>query len=445
MLDQEHAALPKPPNDRNTYTLGSIGEHNIVIACLPQDRLGMNSTASAAIWMVSTFPSIKFGLMVGIGSGMPPKVRLGDVVVGTPVGHFPSVVQCDFGRARDGGRFVRTGALNTPPNSLLTALAKLETEHEMRGTRIPNYLENVKRIWPRLGQQYLSTDSLEDILFKADYHHMEQSRAEKDDNLSNNESNREGESCPFCDKTQVVERSPRDTRVHYGLIASVNQVIKNAAIRDELNKDLGGNVLCIDMEAAGLSNNFPCIVIRGICDYADTHKNAKWQGYAAMVAAASAKELLQFVPSRSISNINTATHVLATGGLRNTMQGVRDIFTERPVQRNRPAPAPGDFYVTWLLDMWKPTPAIDSTRPERRSFSQFKTSHLTLLPLEDPSSSENKMVSDGSQTLHIANPLPISEPATKDQLGTEEDLFTEFVCTNPNDSDLISLVYDKVC
>jgi nucleoside phosphorylase len=82
-------------------------------------------------------------------------------------------------------------------------------------------------------------------------------------------------------------------RVHFGLIASGNQVIKDAAFRDKLNKDLGGQILCVEMEAAGLMNNFPCIVIRGVCDYADSHKNKDWQEYAAAVAAAFAKEFLE--------------------------------------------------------------------------------------------------------------------------------------------------------
>jgi nucleoside phosphorylase len=112
MLDQRHADLPKPLNDYNTYTLGSIGKYNIVIACLPKGKLGTSSAATVATQMVRTFPSIKIGLMVGIGGGIPPKVRLGDVVVSTPVGQFPGVVQWDFGKAKQGGNFERTGSLN---------------------------------------------------------------------------------------------------------------------------------------------------------------------------------------------------------------------------------------------------------------------------------------------------------------------------------------------
>jgi hypothetical protein len=73
--------------------------------------------------------------------------------------------------------------------------------------------------------------------------------------------------------------------------------MKDAQQRDRIAKEQ--DVLCFEMEAAGLMNHFPCIVIRGISDYSDTHKNDKWHGYAAMVAAAYAKDLLGcIVPSR---------------------------------------------------------------------------------------------------------------------------------------------------
>jgi nucleoside phosphorylase len=92
----------------------------------------------------------------------------------------------------------------------------------------------------------------------------------------------------------VVRRQPRDNAeivVHYGTIASGNQVMRNGIERDRVSRDLGG-VLCFEMEAAGLMNTFPCLIIRGICDYADSHKNKQWQSYAAVAAAACAKELL---------------------------------------------------------------------------------------------------------------------------------------------------------
>jgi nucleoside phosphorylase len=311
MLDRKHPPLAKSPNDHNTYTLGTIGAHNVVIACLPFGRIGNNSSATVATRMIATFPSIKFGLMVGIGGGIPPKVRLGDVVVSTPKDEFPGVVQWDMGKAEEGGKFKRTGSLNNPPSALLTALTLLKSEHEMNGPKIPQYLDDLQKNWPRLASKYMRPDSLEDILFKSDYGHVNESSADFDavpenkGNEEDEEAKEEKDCCRFCDRSKVVKRKPRDMIVHYGLIASGNQVVKDAAFRDMLIKSLEGDVLCIEMEAAGLMNDFPCIVIRGICDYADSHKNKDWQEHAAAVAAAFAKELLSVVPAQEVEQMLT--------------------------------------------------------------------------------------------------------------------------------------------
>jgi nucleoside phosphorylase len=65
--------------------------------------------------------------------------------------------------------------------------------------------------------------------------------------------------------------SPRDDpTIHYGPIASGNQLMKDAKLRDSLAHEVG--VLCFEMEASGLMDHFPSLVVRGICDYADTRK-----------------------------------------------------------------------------------------------------------------------------------------------------------------------------
>lgn len=87
-----------------------------------------------------------------------------------------------------------------------------------------------------------------------------------------------------------ITREETEPVIHYGLIASGNQVMRHGITREKLRKKHG--MLCFKMEAAGLMNNFPCLVIRGICDYSNTHKNKRWQHYAAAVTAAYAKEHL---------------------------------------------------------------------------------------------------------------------------------------------------------
>ena len=96
-----------------------------------------------------------------------------------------------------------------------------------------------------------------------------------------------------CTEIEPVLRSSRSgasPMVHYGTIASGNQVIKHAHTRDLLAKD--PNILCFEMEAAALMDEHRFLIIRGIADYCDTHKSKIFQGYAALAAAAVAKELL---------------------------------------------------------------------------------------------------------------------------------------------------------
>lgn len=308
MLDDRHVCLPKPPNDPNAYTLGSIDKHNIVIACLPQGEIGTNSAATIATWMISTFPSIKFGLMVGIGGGIPPKVRLGDVVVSTPTDQYGGVVQWDFGKAEEGGKFKETGSLNKPPTLLRTALTKLITENELSGSRIPEYLDELRQKWPRLESKYIWSESWIDPLSisRSPYNH----------GGSHNPCNTLKRKAEQIDGTAIVnadQRKKRDIHVHYGLIASGNQVIKDAKFRDDLNQRYNGKLLCVEMEAAGLMNNFPCIVIRGICDYADSQKNKDWQEHAAAVAAAFAKELLQYVQPSEVERERPVKDIIQKG------------------------------------------------------------------------------------------------------------------------------------
>lgn len=116
-----------------------------------------------------------------------------------------------------------------------------------------------------------------------------------------------GDGCISCDNIRKLQRKARTVDapgIHYGIIASGNQVIRDGARRDQISSELR-KVLCFEMEAAGLMNRFPCLVIRGMCDYADSHKNKRWQPYAAGTAAAYAKELLLMVPAADLPKIQT--------------------------------------------------------------------------------------------------------------------------------------------
>jgi nucleoside phosphorylase len=53
-------------------------------------------------------------------------------------------------------------------------------------------------------------------------------------------------------------------------------------------------VIAFEMEGAGIWETFPgCLIIKGVCDYADSHKSKRWQAYAAATAAAATKAVLE--------------------------------------------------------------------------------------------------------------------------------------------------------
>lgn len=287
MFDEIHPNLENSRTDNNTYILGKICEHNVVAACLPVGVYGTTSASIVASQMLSSFGSVRFWLMVGIGGGAPTKkhdIRLGDVVVSIPTSRFEGVVQYDYGKTISGGRFERTGTLNKPPSFLLTAVARLRADHELKDHRTPNLLSDMLRRHPRMVPNFTHRGQGQDLLFSAEYDHVDPSKSCED----------------CCNRRKLLARPLRasnNPEIHYGLIASANQVMKHGRTRNNIVKQL--DVLCFEMEAAGLMDNFPCLVIRGICDYADSHKNKHWQGYAAATASAYAKELLSVVPVTS--------------------------------------------------------------------------------------------------------------------------------------------------
>ncbi|EPS45333.1 hypothetical protein H072_698 [Dactylellina haptotyla CBS 200.50] len=311
MLDEVHQ---KPEwqysHDNNNYKLGKIGSHNVAIVCLPAGVYGTTSATKIATQMLSSFPSIKFALMVGIGGGVPSAandIRLGDVVVSKPKGSSSGVVQYDYGKAVK-GELISGGVLDKPPQHLLTAIARLDAEHMTSGTNsISEYIAQMLHRFPSMTQfEYPGSEN--DQLFEAEYYHI-------GDSIT----------CEGCNPDRHIPRPQRQSsqpRIFYGTIGSGNQVIKDGMMRDKLARQK--EIICFEMEAAGLMDILPCLVIRGICDYADSHKNKLWQEYAAATAAAYAKELLNTVPGRPVSqNISELSD--RAGSFRSNTTMVEDL------------------------------------------------------------------------------------------------------------------------
>ncbi|KAF6834014.1 Kinesin light chain 5 [Colletotrichum musicola] len=294
-LDEEHDDCPPvAQNDNNNYALGKIGRHNVVIAVLPDGEYGTNAAGAVARDMLHSFPNVRIGLMVGIGGGAPSSrydVRLGDVVVSSREGGKGGVFQYDFGKAVQNQdiSFQHTGFLNQPPTLLRTAVSALKSRYRRKGHQLNNAIDEALERWPRLRGEYSRPPLASDRLYRSEITHPYSS-----------------EGCAqVCsdDPVDLIPRAKRgehtdDPAIHYGLIACANQLMKNAMLRDKLATEY--DVVCFELEAAGLMNHFPCIVIRGICDYSDSHKNKEWQGFAAMTASAYAKDLLRQIPPNRI-------------------------------------------------------------------------------------------------------------------------------------------------
>ncbi|KAF2818592.1 purine and uridine phosphorylase [Ophiobolus disseminans] len=284
-LDEKHEAPDNlPVHDNNDYTLGRIGKHNVVIAGLPNGKYGTTSAANVAKDMLRSFPQVRLGLMVGIGGGAPSDkddIRLGDVVVSSPGNGSGGVFQYDFGKTMQDQDFQPTSSLNQPLTVLLTAVGGLRAQYKLDGHGIDKTIVDILKKNPRLRKEFTRPDVGTDRLYRPSIVHPL-----NDASCSTACSD---------DPSQMIQRNLREEwddnpAIHYGIIASGNQLMKDALVRDIIVKERG--IMCFEMEAAGLMDNFPCLVVRGICDYSDSHKNKKWQGYAAMTAAAYAKDLL---------------------------------------------------------------------------------------------------------------------------------------------------------
>lgn len=268
MLDERHLVLSATdPHDANSYVLGGIGDHNVVIACLPAATTGKVSAATVAKDMIRSFPAVRFGLLVGIGGGAPyhgargndnstsseeedsedseedaediRDIRLGDVVISLHSKSSDAVVQYDFGKSLQEKEFIRCGGkLNKPPNIVLSAVAHLRAQHELDGHKISEILSKLVSNHPSNAAKFQYPGSRRDSLFKSTIIHVEGKRSCK--------------TCRGPRDRNLIKRKDRPNnspRLHYGTIGSADQVMKDAILRDKWAQK--ENIICFEMEAAG--------------------------------------------------------------------------------------------------------------------------------------------------------------------------------------------------
>ncbi|RSL87982.1 hypothetical protein CEP52_015349 [Fusarium oligoseptatum] len=252
MLDEIHDGIPERSAGQTVlYTLGKIGSHNVAIAGYPAGEVGIGVSGSMVSEALRDFPNLEAGILVGIAAGIPsPKrdIRLGDVAVAIPNSDNPGVIGYDLAKVEEDG--VRLKQWQNSTHALLrSAIASIQVHESRPESSFTRHL---------------------DILWRAA------------------EFKRPG---PVLANSESLTSNARDGPIaHYGTILSGNGVIKSKKKRDELRDKYDG--IAIEMEAAGMTTRLPVAVVRGISDFADSHKNDEWHRYAAAAAAAYAKEML---------------------------------------------------------------------------------------------------------------------------------------------------------
>ncbi|TQW01480.1 phytoene dehydrogenase [Cordyceps javanica] len=346
------------------YSFGVIGEHNVVIA--RPSQMGTVKAAQCAATVSQQFPNVRFALLVGIGAGIPDSskggskrdIRLGDIAVSIPRDGHPGVVEYDYGKYEADGTFVLKGSLDKPHPILISADGALQEDEIMKKNRFRKML---RKIIEKPGYARPESD---DILFDETFQHVE--------GVGCVEYLKDGPQ-----KLMTRDIKPAQPVVHRGLILSGSGVVKNPEDRLRLRRG-HADAICFEMEAAGIVDEIPCLVVRGICDYADTHKQDGWHYYAAAVAAAYGRALLLKIYGEDIQgaesmketmskmlslSIDTKTRVQSlqtSAHLDKIIQWLSapDPSTNLNTAREQHQPGTGQ----WLLDSetykaWKTTPA----------------------------------------------------------------------------------------
>ncbi|KAL3464377.1 purine and uridine phosphorylase [Aspergillus heterothallicus] len=305
----------KSPGDSNAYSTGAIGSHDVVLVHM--SNMGKVAAATAAGSLRASFPQIQLALVVGICGGVPyterdEEILLGDVIISE------GLVQYDFGRQYSNKRFLRKDTprdnLPRPRPEIRSILAKLQSEGGKAQLReaTAKYLA-ILRHKPRSSVNY--PGPAEDKLFRPGYQHKHHVLAECficglwEEGDACDESARLTCKDLGCIESALMPRKrksqPFHPELHFGSVASGDTVMKSGEVRDEVAAR--DHVIAFEMEGAGIWEAFPgVLVIKGVCDYADSHKNKGWQAYAASTAASvAAGVLVNWKPGISFFDIHS--------------------------------------------------------------------------------------------------------------------------------------------
>ncbi|KAL5042737.1 hypothetical protein BDW71DRAFT_134617 [Aspergillus fruticulosus] len=325
----------KQEGDANAYINGRIGNHNVVLCYMP--GMGTRNAAGVASNLTVSYTGVELALVVGIcgGAPSPPHYRdifLGDVIISD------SVIEYDFGRQYPGGFEMKTGVkdmLGRPIpkiRALLNGLRAAKARDEFQ-RQVLQYLHRLQQEGTRWNHP-----QTKDVLFKAAYLHKHYSQAHSlscsclegdlPDKICEDALEKHCDDLG-CDKNQIIHhREPAEANisVHIGTVASGNMVMKSGQHRDTIAGKMG--VIGFEMEGAGVWDRVPCLIIKGVSDYADSHKSKSWQAYAAAAGASAAKALLEYWRPAQHEDAHKKCHVMIPFGRNPCFVGRQDEIQE---------------------------------------------------------------------------------------------------------------------
>ncbi|KAK5992534.1 Vegetative incompatibility protein HET-E-1 [Cladobotryum mycophilum] len=296
--------------DQNTYTTGRMGNFDIVLVLLPS--MGKVSAASAAASLRSSYPELKLVLLTGICGGVPKPAPGVDVILGDVI-ISKTVVQYDLGRQYPDTFSIKDGAegLGKAMKQIQSFIIQFETNFKLEKLekRAAAFLELLQQ---KANPKYQYPGTTEDRLFEASHQHKhhrspaclcanfskcgdpvcEESRGLSCDELGCNdlvqrERLREKQELQITDSNQEAQAFS----IFIGRFGSGDKVLKSGEDRDRIARD--HKLMAFEMEGAGLWGELPCLVVKAVCDYADSHKNKSWQNFAAATAASVTKALVE--------------------------------------------------------------------------------------------------------------------------------------------------------
>ncbi|CBF85596.1 hypothetical protein AN1806.2 [Aspergillus nidulans FGSC A4] len=276
----EFPTLLKVRGDPNSYTLGRIGTYDVALVHMPS--AGKAVASSVVAHMKMSYPRIQIAFLIGICGGVPfidkslaargnTNIYLGDVIIGT------GVVQYDRLPLGPYRKDALEENLGRPNQEIHSFLSKIKTRVDTLSDRQCRYLAMIQRHVRAQcpGAQY-------DIVYSRTYNHRE--------------VNCQCSLGVDADETVVARRRNFDVVpfLHFGTLGSGDSVIMSHKFRDDIAKKQ--KVIGFEMEAAGVWGQYPCILVKGVSDYADSHKSKRWQYFAAASAAACMRALLDEAP-----------------------------------------------------------------------------------------------------------------------------------------------------